>query len=420
MGRTIRKQPFSETQALTFGEQLRSLRLARGLSQREVANALGVDASYISRIETGKIPPPPGLTDRLKDVLSLSQDQYIHLLKLLQPEPEREKVLIGPLQIPTELLQTQALLSGLFSPRMIRQLVVDPEEKNALGHFLSTELIELCDPRKQNPIILDSGTTCAFVAYHLRITAPHGLLDVYTSNLLASLYLVEKARVYLLGGRVDTEFGATFGSETVEQLSSLLSYLNRLPPEQANRPVAILACLAFTPSVGPYARKQDLPNSRRIQTHEVSDGAAGRSRHMEIKARLISSLPDLVLPLTSEKLIRSELPAWQPIAAPIDSEGHKEWQTRLAGIRPNNARTHVVLSLPTTGLGRERVIDAVNSMLNDPVYPFTLVQTLFGRVEEGSGSSRFLTVFDMQRYRALSFDELKRVGVQSGIAIGER
>jgi len=405
MGRT-RKPPLPEGK--TLGERLRSLRLARGLSQREVGDALGLDASYISRIETGKAPPPPGIIDRLKEVLHLSQDQYIALLKLLR-EPGPGTSIIGPLQIPTELLQVQTLVSSLFSPRMTRQLIVDPEEKNALGYFLSAEIIEICDPSKQNPIFIDSGTTCAFIAYHLGITAPPGLIDVFTSNILASLYLVDKARVYLLGGRLDHEFGATLGSETVEQTGTVLRYLNQLPPEQTSRPIAILACLAFTPSAGPYARRRDLPNFHRILPSKVPEAPAGRSRHMDIKANLISLVPDLILPLSSEKLIRAELPAWQPIAAPIDSEGHKEWQARLAGKQPCNARTHIVLSLPAGGLARERVVQAVNSLLHDPVYPFILVQTLFGRVEEVSGCSRFLTVFDLQHYRALCNEELGRL-----------
>jgi transcriptional regulator with XRE-family HTH domain len=48
----------SEPEAPPFGEHLRALREAKGLGLREAAEKLGVSATYVSRIETGKEPTP--------------------------------------------------------------------------------------------------------------------------------------------------------------------------------------------------------------------------------------------------------------------------------------------------------------------------------------------------------------------------
>jgi transcriptional regulator with XRE-family HTH domain len=42
----------------TFGQSLRELRRSKGLSQRELARKVGVDFSYISKVENDRLPPP--------------------------------------------------------------------------------------------------------------------------------------------------------------------------------------------------------------------------------------------------------------------------------------------------------------------------------------------------------------------------
>ncbi len=43
---------------MTFGELLREKRRTAGVSQRELAAGAGLDFSYISKLENGRIPPP--------------------------------------------------------------------------------------------------------------------------------------------------------------------------------------------------------------------------------------------------------------------------------------------------------------------------------------------------------------------------
>jgi HTH-type transcriptional regulator, competence development regulator len=46
----------------TFGQKLRELRRSKGISQRDLADEVGVDFSYISKVENDRLPPPAGDT----------------------------------------------------------------------------------------------------------------------------------------------------------------------------------------------------------------------------------------------------------------------------------------------------------------------------------------------------------------------
>lgn len=44
--------------ATPFGDALREQRRIAGISQRELAERIGLDFSYISKVENGRLPPP--------------------------------------------------------------------------------------------------------------------------------------------------------------------------------------------------------------------------------------------------------------------------------------------------------------------------------------------------------------------------
>jgi transcriptional regulator with XRE-family HTH domain len=46
----------------TFGERLRELRLDRRVNQRDLAAQVGIDFTYLSKIENGRMPPPASNT----------------------------------------------------------------------------------------------------------------------------------------------------------------------------------------------------------------------------------------------------------------------------------------------------------------------------------------------------------------------
>ena len=78
----------------SFGYALREFRRAAKLSQRELANRIGVDFSYISKIENERLPPP-------------SADTIVEICRVLDVRPEELLALTG--KIPTSVHKT---LSG--------------------------------------------------------------------------------------------------------------------------------------------------------------------------------------------------------------------------------------------------------------------------------------------------------------------
>jgi HTH-type transcriptional regulator, competence development regulator len=69
---------------MNFGEALRTLRGEAGISQRELASKVGVDFSYISKLENGHLPAP-------------AADTVTNLCAALGVAPERLLSLSGKL-----------------------------------------------------------------------------------------------------------------------------------------------------------------------------------------------------------------------------------------------------------------------------------------------------------------------------------
>lgn len=67
-----------------FGESLREKRRAAGISQRELADKINVDFSYISKVENGRLPPP-------------SADKIVEMCRVLDIRPEELLALTGKL-----------------------------------------------------------------------------------------------------------------------------------------------------------------------------------------------------------------------------------------------------------------------------------------------------------------------------------
>ncbi|MFQ5627179.1 MAG: helix-turn-helix domain-containing protein [bacterium] len=64
----------------TFGKSLREIRRAKNISQRDLAQKIGVDFSYISKLENDRLPPPAADTIvRICDVLDTPQEQLLAL-----------------------------------------------------------------------------------------------------------------------------------------------------------------------------------------------------------------------------------------------------------------------------------------------------------------------------------------------------
>ncbi|HKM80772.1 MAG TPA: helix-turn-helix transcriptional regulator [Candidatus Acidoferrum sp.] len=73
--------------ATTFGELLREKRRAAGLSQRQLADRAGVDFSYISKLENGRLPAAADDTVvRICTILECPAEEFFTAAKKLPTE----------------------------------------------------------------------------------------------------------------------------------------------------------------------------------------------------------------------------------------------------------------------------------------------------------------------------------------------
>ena len=71
----------------TFGQKLRALRRATGVTQRELAKRVGVDFSYISKLENDRVPPPAADTVvRTCEALGVAPDELLAASGKMPPQ----------------------------------------------------------------------------------------------------------------------------------------------------------------------------------------------------------------------------------------------------------------------------------------------------------------------------------------------
>lgn len=84
---------------MSFGQQIRTLRKARNLSQRDLAGKVRVNFSYISKIENGRLDfsdyPSEELILKLARVLEADADGLLILAKKI-PETVRRRIIQRP------------------------------------------------------------------------------------------------------------------------------------------------------------------------------------------------------------------------------------------------------------------------------------------------------------------------------------
>jgi transcriptional regulator with XRE-family HTH domain len=110
---------------LTFGQALRQLRQKAGVTQRDLANRIGVDFSYISKLENDRMPPP-------------AADTIVTICRELKESPEQLLALVG--KIPTDV--EEAVATNASGQEFLREVqtmkLTDSEWKEirlALSHL---------------------------------------------------------------------------------------------------------------------------------------------------------------------------------------------------------------------------------------------------------------------------------------------
>jgi transcriptional regulator with XRE-family HTH domain len=74
-------QPSSPV-ARAFGAALRKLRTQRGFTQQQVADACGLDISYVGQIERGQRNPTLGVMHGMASVLGVKMSEVLKLADL--------------------------------------------------------------------------------------------------------------------------------------------------------------------------------------------------------------------------------------------------------------------------------------------------------------------------------------------------
>jgi transcriptional regulator with XRE-family HTH domain len=69
-----------------LGERIKQLRKARGLTQRKLADAVGIDFTYLSKIESGMLPYSPSAKTLKGLAVELGVDE-LELLRLAEKLP---------------------------------------------------------------------------------------------------------------------------------------------------------------------------------------------------------------------------------------------------------------------------------------------------------------------------------------------
>lgn len=88
---------------MDFGERLRELRKHRGLSQRDLAGLVGIDFTYLSKIEVGRMDPPSeAVIRKLAQSLGADADELINLAGKV---PKELKAVLGENPQAVELLR---------------------------------------------------------------------------------------------------------------------------------------------------------------------------------------------------------------------------------------------------------------------------------------------------------------------------
>lgn len=74
----------------TFGQKLRALRRAANITQRQLAERVGVDFSYISKLENDRLSPPAADTIvRISEAVGVAPDELLAVTGKMPPQVQQ-------------------------------------------------------------------------------------------------------------------------------------------------------------------------------------------------------------------------------------------------------------------------------------------------------------------------------------------
>jgi transcriptional regulator with XRE-family HTH domain len=80
-----------------FGKAVRHLRIEHEMLLGSMADSLSVSSSYLSQIESGKKPIPPGFADRVAALMCLDLSMAEFKIQIADSAPASDRILAGEL-----------------------------------------------------------------------------------------------------------------------------------------------------------------------------------------------------------------------------------------------------------------------------------------------------------------------------------
>lgn len=77
-----------------FGERLKNLRLAKGMTQEELAEKAGVHSTYIGIIERGKQSASLDIIERIAKALDVTELELFSFISRKYPTDEKEQLIV--------------------------------------------------------------------------------------------------------------------------------------------------------------------------------------------------------------------------------------------------------------------------------------------------------------------------------------
>jgi HTH-type transcriptional regulator, competence development regulator len=110
---------------MSFGQRLKQMRLERRLNQRELAGRAGIDFTYLSKLENGRMEPPAEET--ICRLAAALEAEPTELLLLAQKVPSDVKPIITRSPLVPRFLRTARDLTDADWEALIREI----EERRA-------------------------------------------------------------------------------------------------------------------------------------------------------------------------------------------------------------------------------------------------------------------------------------------------
>jgi len=98
---------------LEIGRLIKDLRISKGLTQFDLAEAVGVNNSYLSRIENGERRPSTKVMRKMSEVLDYPYDDLVVASGLLSPEFREKRAMAGEPNVLKDIRDIKTYLSKL-------------------------------------------------------------------------------------------------------------------------------------------------------------------------------------------------------------------------------------------------------------------------------------------------------------------